>query len=149
MGILRDKARKRGLKVQVDSAGTESYHAGEGADPRSLQIAAKYGIDISDHIARQFRVTDFDTYDRIYVMDSNNHEEMIGVIRNGSDRARVDYIMNLSHPGLDLPVPDPYYGGRDGFENVYHMLDRACDVLIEDIESSLRPGQDPSHIKET
>jgi protein-tyrosine phosphatase len=133
MGILRDKARKQNIDLEVGSAGFESYHVGEGADPRSLQTAAKHGIDISDHIARRFRVSDFDHYDRIFVMDSTNYEDVMSVVRSEEDKLKVDFTLNLSHPGKDLSVPDPYYGGKDGFENVYRMLDQACEVLIREI----------------
>ena len=133
MGIFRDKARKKGLKAESNSAGFESYHVGEGADPRSLQTAARHGIDISDHVARKFRVSDFDHYDRIYVMDAYNHADVMGVARDGADRAKVDFILNLVQPGSNKPVPDPYYGGKDGFERVYHMLDEACEILAEEI----------------
>ena len=133
-GILRDKARKNGLRIEVDSAGFEAYHVGEGADPRSLQVAARHDIDISDHIARRFKTSDFDNYDRIYVMDSNNYQDVMGVSRDESDREKVDFMLNLSHPGQDRAVPDPYYGGKDGFENVFRMLDQACEVLIDEIK---------------
>jgi protein-tyrosine phosphatase len=132
-GILRHKARKNTLEIEVDSAGFEAYHVGEGADPRSLQIAAKHGIDISDHVARRFKISDFDQYDRIFVMDNNNYEDVMSVSRNEADQARVDFIMNLSRPGQNMSVPDPYYGGKDGFENVYRMLDQACEALIEEM----------------
>lgn len=133
MGILRDKATKQGIPLEVSSAGFSDYHAGEGADPRSLETAARHGIDISDHIARQFKISDFDHYDRIYVMDSTNYDDVIGIARREEDRVKVDFIMNLSTPGRNMPVPDPYFGGRDGFENVYRMLDQACDILINDL----------------
>ena len=142
MGILRDKARKRGIPMEVHSAGSSDYHAGEGADRRSLETAARHGIDISDHRARQFRVSDFDRYDRIYVMDSDNHEDVIGIARMEEDKMKVDHIMNLSHPGRNLPVPDPYYGGAEGFENVYHMLDQACELLIDDLQKREQEKKD-------
>jgi protein-tyrosine phosphatase len=144
MGILRDKAREQGVEIEVGSAGFEDYHVGEGADPRSRQIASKHGIDISDHIARQFRISDFDYYDRIYVMDSTNHQDVMSVARNGPDEEKVDYILNLVHPGRNLPVPDPYYGGKDGFENIFRLLDQACDRLLSKITSG---GNSKSMIK--
>jgi len=132
---MRDKARKMGLKVEVDSAGFESFHVGDGADPRSIRIAAQHGIDLTDHVARRFRISDFDHFDRIYVMDDVNYSDVIGVSRNENDVKKVDYMLNLSRPGLNRPVPDPYYGGKDGFENVYRMLDEACDVLADEIRA--------------
>lgn len=130
-GIFRHKASLKGIAVETDSAGFESFHTGDGADPRSLQTAARHGIDISDHIARRFRVSDFDHFDRIYVMDALNYSDVMGVARNDADRQKVDFILNLVHPGRNLPVPDPYYGGRDGFEKVFQMLDEACEILLD------------------
>lgn len=141
MGIMRDKARKKGLQVEVDSAGFEHFHVGDGADPRSVQIAARHGIDITDHIARRFRVSDFDRFDRIYVMDAYNYQDVIEAARNESDRQKVDYILNVIKPGLDEPVPDPYYGGRDGFDKVFRMLDESCEILAEEISSADKRSQ--------
>jgi len=133
---MKEKARKNGMELEIDSAGFESFHVGDGADPRSFQTAANHGIDIGDHVARRFRVSDFDHYDRIYVMDSTNYRDVMGVARNQEDVDKVDFMLNLVRPGSNTPVPDPYYGGRDGFEKVYGMLDEACDILIEDIKEA-------------
>ncbi len=136
MGILRDKLRRKGLTASVDSAGFEEFHIGNGADPRSVQIAEKHGIDITDHIARLFRTEDFDRFDKIYVMDSINYSDVLDVSRNEADRIKVDYILNLLESGRNQPVPDPYYGGRDGFERTYNLLDKACEKLATIIESN-------------
>jgi protein-tyrosine phosphatase len=130
------KIRQRGLDAETDSCGFESYHVGEGADRRSVEVARKHGISLDSHRARQFRLSDFDEYDRIYVMDSVNYSDVMSVARNGDDESKVDYIMNVLQPGANQPVPDPYYGGKDGFENVYRMLDKACDIIADDIEDS-------------
>lgn len=137
-GIMREKIRKKGLEAEVDSAGFEAFHIGDRADPRAIQIAARHDLDITDHIARKFRIGDFDRYDRIYVMDSFNYSDVTSVARNGDDRKKVDYIMNLAHPGKNMPVPDPYYGGKHGFENVYQLLDRACEQLALEIADKQR-----------
>ena len=132
-GILQHKARRHGLDIEADSAGFERFHVGDGADPRSQRVAAQNGINLANHTARLFRTFDFDHYDRIYVMDSHNYSDVMSVARNQDDRNKVDFILNLAHPGTNQPVPDPYYGGKDGFEKVYRMLDEACDVLIEEL----------------
>lgn len=124
--------------MEVHSVGLSDYHVGEDADPRSRETALRHGIDISGHRARQFRVSDFDAFDRIYVMDPENYEGVMGMARNKADEDKVDYLLNLSSPGHDLPVPDPYYGGKDGFENVFHLLDEASDRLVEDLEAVLK-----------
>jgi threonine dehydratase len=132
-GILQHKARKHGLPVEVDSAGFERFHVGDGADPRSQRVAAQNGINLANHTARLFRIHDFDHYDRIYVMDSHNFSDVMSVARNEDDRKKVDFILNLAHPGSNKPVPDPYYGGKDGFEKIFSMLNEACDILTEEL----------------
>ena len=133
-GIMRDKIHRNGLNAEVDSAGFEAFHVGNSADYRSIQIASRHGIDIRDHKARKFKSEDFDRFDRIYVMDHLNYADVIGAARDDTDKAKVDFIMNLVDPGVDLAVPDPYYGGKDGFENIFRMLDNACQRLAEQIE---------------
>jgi protein-tyrosine phosphatase len=135
-GILADKARKLGLNVEVDSCGFERFHRGDPADSRSVSVAHAHGIDLSGHVARMFTVHDFDAYDRIYVMDQANHNDVMGVARDAEDERKVDYIMNLVHPGENRPVPDPWYGGKEGFEKVYQMLNAACDILVNDLSSN-------------
>jgi len=132
-GILADKAKKSGLNVEVDSCGFERFHRGDPADRRSVAIAGEHGIDLTRHIARMFTVHDFDHYDRIYVMDQANYNDVMGVARDSADERKVDYIMNLVHPGENRPVPDPWYGGKEGFEKIFQMLDTACNSLIKDL----------------
>jgi protein-tyrosine phosphatase len=134
MGILRKKLSENNIEAVVDSAGFEPYHIGDHADERAIQVAKKHGIDLSDHIARLFRRDDFDNNDYIFVMDRGNHRDALYMARNDSDKARVDYIMNLVHPATNAEVPDPYYGGLYNFEEVYSLLDQACDKLIDKIK---------------
>ena len=132
-GIMKEKIRIYNLDAVVDSCGFESYHVGEGADPRSCDIAAKNGISLDRHSARRFRISDFDEFDKIYVMDSNNYYDVKSVARNQADIEKVDFILNEIKPGSNEPVPDPYYGGKDGFRNIYNMLDEACEVIANKI----------------
>ena len=122
--------------MEVDSAGFESFHRGDPADERSVAVAKAHGIDLNGHTARMFTVRDFDHYDRIYVMDRTNYNDVMGVARDSKDEQKVEYIMNLVHPGENRPVPDPWYGGKEGFEKVFQMLDQACDALIKEISHS-------------
>jgi protein-tyrosine phosphatase len=131
---MQHKIDEGKLNAVTDSCGFEDYHVGQPADPRSRQVAGKHGISLDGHRARQFRVSDFDEFDRIYVMDSVNFSDVTSVARNENDLSKVDYIMNTVEPGKNNPVPDPYYGGDDGFENVYQMLDRACNKIAEEIK---------------
>jgi protein-tyrosine phosphatase len=134
--IFTHKAKGLGLNVEADSAGFERFHDGDHADPRSVAVAKAHGIDLNGHIARMFSPRDFDHYDRIYVMDRNNYNDVMGVARDTADEQKVDYMLNLVHPGENRPVPDPWYGGKDGFEKVFQMLDQACNALIKEISPS-------------
>jgi len=127
-GILKNKTQN--LDVYVDSAGTASYHVGNLPDSRSIEIANKNGIDLTDQRARQFSEKDFDDFDKIYAMDTNNYSNIISLGRNQSDRDKVDVILNELTPKSYDSVPDPYYGAGDGFQIVYNMLDNACDAIV-------------------
>lgn len=130
-GILEHKLEKNNIEAQVDSAGTAAYHVGESPDVRSQDIALKHGIDISRQRARKFQAVDFERFDRIYVMDSENYSHVAALARSADDLGKVELIMNEVYPGENRKVPDPYYGGRDGFEKVYAMLDLASQKIIE------------------
>ena len=125
-GILRSKLSE---KFIVDSAGTGGWHAGELPDKRSIAIARLKGLDISNQRARQFKVSDFTTFDHIFVMDNTNYKEVIALAPNEATKSKVKLILNEIFPNDNNDVPDPYYGGIDGFENVYNMLDQACDEI--------------------
>ncbi len=127
-GILKNKTQN--LDVYVDSAGTASYHVGNLPDSRSIEIANKNGIDLTYQRARQFSEKDFDDFDKIYAMDTNNYSNIISLGRNQSDRDKVDVILNELTPKSYDSVPDPYYGAGDGFQIVYDMLDNACDAIV-------------------
>lgn len=129
-GILKSKLS--GTDHFVDSAGTAGYHIGNPPDPRSVKTARYHGIDISIQRCRKFQVSDFDDFDYIYVMDKSNYADILSLARDQQDVEKVDLILNLVYPGSNLEVPDPYYGGDQGFENVFNMLDEACNILIQD-----------------
>ena len=126
-GILRSKLNEDSFFV--DSAGTANYHIGNSPDKRSVNIAKKYGIDISHLKGRQFTVDDFDAFDFIYVMDESNYQNVIKLARNNSDIAKVSYILNEIYPNQNYNVQDPYYGGISGFDTVFKILDEACTIL--------------------
>lgn len=121
-GIMRSKL---GKEYFVDSAGTGSWHVGQAPDKRSIAVAKKYGIEISHLRARQFQVKDFDEFDYILAMDSSNYRDILSLARSEEDWMKVRLILH------DQDVPDPYYGGEDGFELVYQLLDEAVDDFIE------------------
>ena len=131
-GILAAKTKH--LNIKVDSAGTAGYHIGELPDIRSIQIAEEHGIDLSQQRARQFSRADFDTFDIIYAMDTNNYAHLISLGANDNERNKVKLILNELNPKSGDSVPDPYYGGDNGFQTVYNMLNKACEKIIENIE---------------
>ncbi len=131
-GILKSKLSSDNF--YVDSAGTANYHTGELPDIRSIQIAQKYHIDISDQRGRQFNVKDFDVFDHIYVMDRSNYHNVISLARNNNDKRKVKLILKELYPEDNMDVPDPYYGGQDGFQNVFNLLDKACEIISNKLE---------------
>lgn len=112
----------------VDSAGTGSWHIGEPPHKESQKVAKKNGIDISSQKARQFSIKDFDTFDLILAMDSENYNNIISMAKNEEEKKKVKLILNYLHPGLNMAVPDPYYTG--GFDKVYLLLNNACRQLL-------------------
>jgi protein-tyrosine phosphatase len=133
-GILRQKLELHEKNnVLVDSAGTAPYHIGEHPDKRSEANSKKHGVDISKHLGRQFQVHDFDQFDIIYAMDQSNYESIIALSRSDSDKAKVKLILNELHPGKNESVPDPYFGGEEGFELVFNLLDKASDCIVKNI----------------
>jgi protein-tyrosine phosphatase len=133
-GILRHELERAGITdVRVDSAGTGSWHAGEHPDKRATRNAKAHGIDISKLVARQFTEEDFERFDRIYVMDSSNHRDVLRLAKTDAHHAKVELLLNAKWPGKNKAVPDPYFGGEEGFENVFHLVEEACKVIVEDL----------------
>ena len=125
-GILKAKLPK---DYVVDSAGTGAWHTGQQPDKRSIATAKNRGLDITNQRVRQFKVSDFDTFDLIYVMDNSNYKNVIALAPNEKAKSKVKLILNEIFPNENIDVPDPYYGGDDGFENVFDMLDQACEAI--------------------
>ena len=122
-GIFQNLVADQNIKV--DSAGTANYHTGAAPDPRSIEIATIHGIDISRQKARQFVVEDFDQFDYIYVMDYSNQQNVLRLVRNDQDRAKVHLLLG------DAEVEDPYYGGKEGFSIVFNKIQKACQHILE------------------
>lgn len=131
-GILRSKLSTN--TIVVDSAGTGNYHIGKKPDLRAISIARKHALDISNLKARQFEVSDFDNFDHIYVMDESNYRNLIQLARNDQDKRKIKFIMDEVYPNQNYNVPDPYYGGNDGFESVFNMLDEACTLIAAKLQ---------------
>ena len=113
----------------VESAGTANWHVGKQPDERSIAIAKKNKIDISLQKGKHFKVSDFDTFDYIYVMDNSNYNDVIQLASNETQRNKVQLILNELFPNENVDVPDPYYGLQDGFSSVYEMLNQSCDII--------------------
>jgi protein-tyrosine phosphatase len=126
-GILQSKLPAG--KFTVDSAGTGNWHAGQQPDKRSVITAKNRGLDISCQKARQIKQSDFTEFDHIYVMDTSNLRDVTRLAPNDTAKAKVKLMMDEVFPGEKIDVPDPYYGGPEGFDNVYDMLDEACEIV--------------------
>ena len=126
-GILKSKIDSN--NVYVDSAGTGHWHIGKKPDLRSIEVAKKHQLDITDQRGRQFSKQDFDDFDYIFVMDNSNKKDVLSIARNDSDKEKIYLILNEIFPNENMDVPDPYYGGSEGFQNVYRMLDLSCDSI--------------------
>ncbi|WP_394420804.1 low molecular weight protein-tyrosine-phosphatase [Tenacibaculum mesophilum] len=131
-GILKSKLSSESFVV--DSAGTAGYHVGELPDERSIEVARKYGIDITNQRSRKFTKADFDKFDIIFAMDQNNYADIVALSENEEQHEKVKMILNELYPDGNRSVPDPYYGGDQGFENVYKMLDEACEIIASKLE---------------
>lgn len=127
-GILKSKLPEH--SYYIDSAGTGSYHIGSLPDHRSIAVAIQHGIDITDQRARQFSASDFDNYDHIFVMDNSNFQDVIKMARNVEDMNKVELILDILNDDHLINVPDPYHDD-DGFEDVFQMLEKACELIAE------------------
>ena len=118
------------LELEIDSAGTHGYHIGEPPDPRSVEAAARRGLDISNLRARMVEVVDFERFDLIVAMDRHNREVLLQRAPRGArDRIRL-FLEFVTDPILE-EVPDPYYGGPTGFEQVLDLVEEASLGLLQ------------------
>lgn len=129
--ILASKLPKN--KFTVDSAGTGDWHVGHLPDKRSIDVARKNGLDITTQRGRQFKISDFETFDYIYVMDNSNYNNIISLAKTDAQKEKVYLILNELFPGENVDVPDPYYGLPNGFDTVYEMLNQATDSIAKKI----------------
>ena len=133
-GLFLHEARRRGLvdRFRVDSAGTGHWHIGKPADPRSVAVAKKHGVELPS-LARQVSPADFDRFGWLVAMDRSNRMDLLDL---GAPESRV-HLLRAFDPGLggadeeELDVPDPYFGGDDGFDQVFAMVRSATGGLID------------------
>jgi len=132
-GVMRDLVAKEGLadSIEIDSAGTGDWHVGKNADPRAIEAASLRGIELTSR-GRQVSTRDFEEFDLIVAMDRNNHADLLAL--NGGDGSRLRLLREIGE-GQPLDVPDPYYGGDDGFEEVLDLLELNCRALLAEVNS--------------
>jgi protein-tyrosine phosphatase len=130
-GILQHKASKAGLHWNVESAGTNNCHTGDAPHHLSQKVAKLNGIDICQQRARNFIAEDFEVYDKIYALAGDVLDDIRHIAKNKFDASKVDLLMNELYPGRNMDVPDPWYGAEPGYHEVYKMIEKVCDAIIE------------------
>ncbi|MDQ6992312.1 MAG: low molecular weight protein-tyrosine-phosphatase [Mariprofundus sp.] len=131
--VVRAVAEKRGLHhYQFASAGTGDWHIGNSADPRSAAMAVKHGLDLSAHKAQQITAEKRTDWEWFIAMDRANHDNLLGM---GVSPERLLLMRQFEHASNALDLPDPYYGGPDGFEIAYQMLSANAEKLLDFLEN--------------
>ena len=133
-GVMRRLVREQGLEdeIEIDSAGTGGWHAGNPPDARATAAAAQRGIELTG-AARQVRPSDFDEFDLLVAMDRDNRDDLLALAPDEQARAKVRLLRDYD-TGADAPdVPDPYYGGDDGFERVLDLVEEASASLLREL----------------
>jgi protein-tyrosine phosphatase len=125
-GVLNQIASTEGLNIVIDSAGTAGYHIDEKPDDRSIIVAKKFGVDITNQRARKFKLEDFEMFDLILVMDRQNLKDVLQLAPNTKAEEKVKLYRFDS-----LDVDDPYYGGEEGFTKMYHVLREHAMLWID------------------
>lgn len=133
--LFKDLVKKRGLdrRYEADSAGTYGYHEGDAADPRTIKVGAKHGLSV-DSIARALRADDFERFDLLVAMDRGHLREMRARCPK-ADHGKLVLMTDYHPKAPSKDVPDPYYGGFEGFEEIYRLLDGCSRGLLNALES--------------
>ena len=136
-GVLRHKLREAGLqgRVDVDSAGTSDWHIGKAADTRTCQAAQQRGYDLSALRGRQVTTADFQAFDLVLAMDASNLAEL-QALQPADSHAQLDLYLRRYQLALD-EMPDPYYGGEEGFEHVLDLAEQAAACLLAEVRGRL------------
>ncbi len=134
-GVFESMIKSAGLvsDVEVDSAGTHAYHIGEMPDKRSSQCASEHGFDLSYIRARRVEVSDFDYFDYILAMDSDNFS-ILESMAPTKHKDKVSLFLDFAKDKTESEVPDPYYGGPNGFDHVFDLVEAASKGLLSDIQ---------------
>ena len=160
-GLMRTLVSDAGLdtEIEIDSAGTGNWHVGAPPDARMQETARRHHVELSTLRARQFQGVDFEAFDLILAMDTSNLRDIQSMAHPGDRTDHVilfrsfDPVNNASDDGAahertealrEPNVPDPYFGGADGFEEVYQMVARTCRDILSRFEHGQLPGQLPA-----
>ncbi|WP_375204168.1 low molecular weight protein-tyrosine-phosphatase [Hyphococcus sp.] len=131
-GVLRAKAKERGIDVTIDSAGTGGWHAGDPPDARMAKAASKRGVDIAYQRARQVDLSDFYQFDYVLAMDLSNHSDLLEM---APPNRTCDIRLFLDFADCETrETPDPYYGGTDGFEHVLDLIEQGAEGFLDHLE---------------
>jgi protein-tyrosine phosphatase len=133
-GIFRSKTEAAGLHWEIESAGTAGYHVGESPHRLSQKIALQNGVDISAQKCRQFMAADMDYFDKIYTMDTDNYNEVKRISGNKWNAAKTALLLDSLYPGKNNSVPDPWYGEEQAYHEVFSLIERACDAILEEVK---------------
>lgn len=133
--ILKNKAEAAGLELIVKSAGTNGIHTGEPPHNLSLKVARKNGLEICDQRSRKFIPEDFEDFDIIYAMAEDVMEEIKYIAREKFDGQKVKYFLSVHGDEYNMNVPDPWYGDEDGYDEVYDIISKASDKIIESLKA--------------
>ena len=137
-GIFQHLVNERGLQsyFYVDSAGTSAYHIGERANSKSRKTAEEHGIELNSR-ARRFEAEDLKEFDLIVAMDNENRENIKALDDSGKFEDKVVMLRDYDPSPGDGEVPDPYYGGMDGFQKVFDIVKRSCEHLLDELEDKI------------
>lgn len=132
-GVFRTKVAERDLedRFEIASSGTGNWHVGEGADARMRETARQHGVSLDEHVSSQFSKDDFGRYDHVFVMDKNNLHDVLFLDEDDQHDGKVRLFREFDPEPGDFQVPDPYYGGDQGFENVYAIVDRTTQQILD------------------
>lgn len=141
-GIFQHLVNERDLQpyFEIDSAGTSAYHIGESANSKSRQVAKGHGVELRSR-ARQFEYSDLEYYDLVLAMDRQNLRNVQNLDRENRFDGQIRLMRSFDPQPEDGEVPDPYYGGMQGFENVFQVLKRSCEALLDELEQHITDAE--------
>ena len=132
-GVMQHLITKNKLPWSVESNGTNGLHTGEAPHKFSIKVCKQHGIDISKQVSQEFKVADFEHYDVIYVMANDVYNDVLKVATSTQQMQKVKLFLNELYPNQNRDVTDPWYGGEDGFTEVYTIINDGCDKIISTV----------------